>query len=80
MYLFLAVLSLHCFVGFSLVAACGLLVGVASLVGKHSSVVWHTDSAAPWPVGSSRIRDQTCVPCIGRRILYLWTPKEALEG
>ena len=28
-------------------------------------------------VGSSRIRDQTCVSCIGRRILYHWVTREA---
>ena len=38
------------------------------------------DAAALWHVGSSRIKHQTCVPCIGRRILYLWTLKEAVEG
>ena len=31
-------------------------------------------------VGSSRIRDQTCVPCIGRWILNHWTTREAPAG
>ena len=32
--------------------------------------------AAPWHVESSQTRDRTCVPCIGRWILYHWTTKE----
>ena len=32
--------------------------------------MWHTGPVAPWHVGSSHIRDQTCVFCIGRRVLY----------
>ena len=31
-------------------------------------------------VGSSRTRDQTCVPCIGRQILNHWTAKEVLDS
>ena len=31
--------------------------------------LWHTGLVAPRPVGSSRTRDRTCVPCIGRQIL-----------
>ena len=31
---------------------------------------------APRHVVSSQTRDQTCVPCIGRWILYHWTPRE----
>ena len=34
---------------------------------------------APWYVGSSWTRDQTCVSCIGRWILYHWAIKEALK-
>ena len=30
-----------------------------------ASAVWHMGLAALWPVESSWIRDQTCVPCIG---------------
>ena len=29
-------------------------------------------------VGSSQIRDQTYISCIGRQIVYLWALKEAL--
>ena len=31
----------------------------------------------PWHVGSSQIRDWTCVSCTGRRILYHWATREA---
>ena len=40
--------------------------------------LWHRGLAAPEPVGSSRIRDQTHVSCIGRWILYHQATKEAL--
>ena len=33
--------------------------------------------AAPWHVGSSRIRNQTHASCIGRQILYPWATREA---
>ena len=39
--------------------------------------LWHTGSVAPRHVGSSWIRDWTCVPCIGRRILYHGATREA---
>ena len=35
LYLFVAMLGLHCCVGFSLVTVHGLLISVASLVAKH---------------------------------------------
>ena len=41
--------------------------------------LWCTGLAAPRHVGSSWIRDQTGVSCIGRQILYLWTTRESLE-
>ena len=34
-YLFLGVLSLCCFVGYSLVVVCGLLIAIASLFAEH---------------------------------------------
>ena len=40
--------------------------------------LWHTGLVPPWPVGSSWTRDWTCVPCIGRWILYHWATREAL--
>ena len=33
--------------------------------------MWHTDSAVPWHVGSSRMRDRTHVSCVSRQIFYL---------
>ena len=38
--------------------------------------LWHTGLVAPWHVGSSWTRNQTCVPCIGRQILNHWTIRE----
>ena len=40
---------------------------------------WQTGLAAPQPMGSSQIRDRTCVFCIGRWILYHWATREAWE-
>ena len=71
----MAVLGLCCYVGFSLVElyggyslvpVLGFLTAVASLVAEPKCL----GSVAPWHVGSSQIRDRTCVSCIGRRILY----------
>ena len=36
-----------------------------------------TGLVAPWHVGSSWIRDGTCVSCTGRQILYHWGIREA---
>ena len=38
------------------------------------------DLVAPHHVESSPTRDQTCVPCIGRRILNHWTTREVLPA
>ena len=43
------------------------------------SVMWHKGLVSLWYVGSSWIRDQTCVFCIGRWILYHWATREALQ-
>ena len=41
--------------------------GVATLrLWSTGSPVWQTGSVALWHVGSSQIRDLTCVSCIGR--------------
>ena len=42
-------------------------VGLSSC-GTWAQQLWHTGSAAPRHVGSSRTRAQTHVPCIGRQI------------
>ena len=39
---------------------------------------WHTGLVAPRPVGFSRTRARTHVPCIGRQILNHWTTREVL--
>ena len=39
--------------------------------------LWLTGLVAPWHVGSSRTRDRTCVPCIGRQILNHCATREA---
>ena len=41
--------------------------------------LWHMGFVPLQHVGSSRIRDQTCVPCIGRWILIHCTTREALQ-
>ena len=37
---------------------------------------WRTSFVAPQHVRSSRTRDQTRVPCIGRRVLHHWTTRD----
>ena len=36
--------------------------------------------AISFSTGSSWLRDQTCISCIGRRILYHWATREASES
>ena len=57
-----------------LLFSCGeqLLIAGSRTCGLSSLV-------ALWHVGSSRIRDQTRVPCVGRRILNQQTTRETLE-
>ena len=64
-HLFTAVLDLPAARGLSLVVESGVWAShwVASLVGSTGSVVLKR-------VGCSWTRDRTCVPCIGRTILY----------
>ena len=47
----------------------------SSAQGQQS---WGTGLVAPWRVGSSWIRDRTCISCIGRWILYHCATREAL--
>ena len=54
-----------------------LLRGTGSRARVHK--LGHTGLVAPGRVGSSWIRDQTRVSCIGRWILYHWAPGEALN-
>ena len=75
----------------SLVVVYQPLIAVASLVTEHQhcvhklpqfgrmgSVVMLHGLSCPAAYGSSQTRGQTCVPCLGRRILYHWTTREML--
>ena len=65
--------------GYSFVFFCGVqaLVVLAPGLWSTGSIVVGTGLVAPQHVGSSWTRDQTCVPCIGRRITYHWATREA---
>ena len=52
----------------------------AQALGVQARQLWHTGPAPPWHVGSSRSRDCTQLPCIGRRILNRWTPTREAPG
>ena len=90
-YLFLAVLGLRCCARvFSscgerwlpFLAVRGLLIAVASLIVEHKlqarglQQLWYTGLVVPRHMGSTRTRDRTRVPCIGRRILNHCTTRE----
>ena len=101
MCLFLAVLSLHCCAGFSLVAMSRsypslqcmgfslrwlpLLQSIGSRVHRIQQCgswalenqLWYTGLVGSWCVGSSWIRDQTHISCVGRWILYHCTTRKA---
>ena len=49
-----------------------------SSCGSLAQWLWSMGLTVPLRVVSSWIRDQTCVPCVGRWILYLWTTREVL--
>jgi len=86
--LFLAVLDLHCWAraflgcsGFSLKWLFLLWIWALGHMGfsscgswalEQSQQLWHKGLLAPQHVGTSKIRDQTWVSCIGRRNLYHW--------
>ena len=61
---------------YSLVAVPGLLIAMASLVAElglwrvQASIAVVRGLSCPGHVESSRTRDGTHVPCIGRQILY----------
>ena len=52
-------------------SSCGTRAQQLWLTGSRAQAqqLQRTGLVAPWHVGSSRTRDQTCVPCIGRWIL-----------
>ena len=64
---------------------CGLLAVMASLIAEHGpqgmgSVVVTTGLVALRHAESSRTRDHTFVPCVGRWILNHWTAGNDLLG
>ena len=69
--------------GAAVLCGAGLLTVMASLVlecglsGTGASVTVDTVLFALRHVGSSRTRDQTCAPCIGRRTRFPRTTREA---
>ena len=79
-------MGLCCWAGFSLVSASrgyallwciGFSLWWLLLLQSTGSVLTSTGFAAPWHMGSSRTRDQTHVPCIGRQILHHRASREA---
>ena len=64
--------------GFS---SCGTWTQQLWAVGSRAQAqqMLRTGFLAPWHVGSSRARAQTCVPCIGRQILNHCATREAPE-
>ena len=62
--------------GFS---GCGAQAPGRAGFSNRGSRALDTGSAAPWHVGSSRMRDRTCLSCTWRQILYHWATREAPE-
>ena len=66
----------------------GLLSRCGAQASHCSSFSWaaraqslqHTGLVAPWHVGSSWIRDGTCVSCMGKQILYHWAISKVPGG
>ena len=48
----------------------------AGALDSQAQQLWPTDLVAPGHVESSQIRDQTCVPCIGWRILTCFATRD----
>ena len=46
------------------------------LSGMQFQELWHKGLVAVWHVESSRARDLTCVPYIGRWVLNHWTTRD----
>ena len=93
MYLFMAVLGLRCcmraFSSCSEREPCSSCAVQTSHCGGISCCrVWALGTqasvvlmhVAPWHVGTSRTRDRTHVPCIGRQIPNHWTTREVSKG
>ena len=68
-------------------AVCRLLIAVASVLlwstgsrARGLQYLWHMGLVALQHVASSQTRDQTCVSCIGRRILNQWAMREGQQS
>jgi len=93
-YLLLSVLGLVASCRLSLIvvsvgySSCSALVSHCSgfffwaqvLEHESSQQLWCKGSVASSHVESSRTRDQTCVPCIGKQILNHWTTRKVQNG
>ena len=84
-YLFLVVLGLHCYTGFSLVMESGgyslvLVLGLLLLQSRGSRLPGFRSCGSGLVtlrhVVSSRTRDWTCVPCVGSQILKHWATRK----
>ena len=80
----LRLLSLSRYTGFSLQwPRCGAsaleCTGFSTVAPGLSRVqwLWHTGPVTPWHVGSSWIRNQTHVYCVGRKIIFFFFFSEA---
>ena len=77
-YLFLATLDLHCS---ARAYPCG---GLPCCRARVQSTGFTSCGTWVWlprgHVGSSRTRDRTCIPCIGRRILSHWTTRKSKDN
>ena len=50
-----------------------------SSLSTQAQLLWGTGLVASWPMESSQIRDQTCVPSISRQTLIHCTTREVLR-
>ena len=64
------------------VSSCGTWAPKLWLTGSRAQALqsWYTGLVATWHMGFSRIRDQTRVPCIGRRIHNDWATRGVPDG
>ena len=68
-------------------AVCRLLIAVASVLlwstgsrARGLQYLWHMGLVALQRVASSQTRNQTCVSCVGRRILNQWAIREGQQS
>ena len=65
--------------GWVLLGSAGFSRGRAQAVERWLSGCGSEAESLRWAVASSHMRDQTCVLCIGRQVLYPWATREALK-